>query len=196
MFAIFLLTFRESLINLDRELFTFIHATASSPTIDWFFMLLRNALTWVPLYAFMLYWLLRYHKKLAWQFAFLSLVTFAITDYTSASILKPIFMRVRPCYDPQLHDIIRNLVGCGGRYGMPSTHASNHFGLASFWFFSITWMSNRSWYWLWLWALAIGYAQVYVGKHFPGDIIIGAVLGTLVGSGMALLFRRWKHEKQ
>jgi undecaprenyl-diphosphatase len=57
-------------------------------------------------------------------------------------------------------------------------------------------MSNRRWYWLWLWALMIGYAQVYVGKHFPGDIIVGAILGTLVGTGMAFLFRRWKlHEK-
>lgn len=192
MFAVVLLTLRETLLRLDRELFRFINNTATSPDIDWLFILLRNAITWIPLYAFVLYWIIRYHRKTAWQFVLLSLVTFAITDFTSASILKPIFMRVRPCYDEHLHAQLRNLVGCGGRYGLPSSHASNHFGLASFWFFSITWMSNRKWYWLWAWAFFIGYAQIYVGKHFPGDITLGAVLGTLVGTFMAILFRRWK----
>ena len=197
MFAVVLLTLRETLLHLDRELFRFINNTATSPHIDWLFILLRNAITWIPLYAFVLYWLFRYHKKLVWHFVFLSLVTFAITDFTSASILKPIFMRVRPCYDTQLHAQLRSLVGCGGRYGLPSSHASNHFGLASFWFFSITWMNNRKWYWLWLWAFIIGYSQIYVGKHFPGDIIVGAVLGTMVGTFMAILFRKWKlDEKQ
>jgi undecaprenyl-diphosphatase len=191
MFAIILLTLKETLLHLDRELFRFIHSTASSPHIDWLFMLLRNAITWIPLYLFVLYWIISRHRKFAWQFVFLSLVVFAITDFTSASILKPLFMRVRPCYDPELHVYVRDLVGCGGRYGMPSSHASNHFGLASFWFFSLTWMSNRRWYWLWVWAFLIAYSQVYVGKHYPGDVILGAVLGTLVGTSMALLFRKW-----
>jgi undecaprenyl-diphosphatase len=52
-------------------------------------------------------------------------------------------------------------------------------------------MSKRKWYWLWLWAFMISYAQVYVGKHFPGDVIFGAILGTSVGTGCALLFRKW-----
>ena len=86
---------------------------------------------------------------------------------------------------------VRDLVGCGGKYGLPSTHASNHFGMASFWFFSITWMSSRKWWWLWIWAFLIAYSQVYVGKHFPGDVILGAILGTLVGTLFAILFRRW-----
>lgn len=191
MFAIFLLTFRETLLQLDRELFTFIQTKLSSQSIDWLFLVLRNAITWIPLYAFVLYWIIKKQKKFAWQFIFLTLVVFAITDFTSASVLKPLFMRLRPCYDPELHFNVRDLIGCGGRYGLPSTHASNHFGLASFWFFTISWMSNRKWWWLWLWAFLIGYSQVYVGKHFPGDILLGAVLGTLVGTLFAILFRRW-----
>ena len=189
--ATILLTLMETLLQLDRSLFTFIQTELSGSTIDWLFLTLRNALTWIPLYAFILYWLIRYHRKFAWQFVFLSLVVFAITDYTSASVLKPLFMRVRPCYDTALEAPVRELVGCGGRYGMPSTHASNHFGLASFWFLAITWMSKRKWWWLWVWAALIGYSQVYVGKHFPGDILVGALLGTFVGTIMAILFRRW-----
>jgi undecaprenyl-diphosphatase len=191
LFAIILLTFTEWLLRADRELFIFIHSTASSPYFDWLFMAMRNALTWIPLYAFMLYWIISRHKKYAWQFIFFTLLVFAVTDFTSASIMKPIFLRVRPCFDPELQHVIRDLVGCGGKYGMPSTHASNHFGLASFWFFTITWMHKRKWHWLWLWAFLIGYSQVYVGKHYPGDILVGAILGTVVGTLFALLFKRW-----
>jgi membrane-associated phospholipid phosphatase len=187
-----LLSFVDTLENLDRELFILIHAKMSGPGADWFFKLLRNALTWIPLYAFVLYWIIRYQKRNAWQFILLTLIVFAITDHTSAAIMKPYFARLRPCFDPVLEDHIRGVISCGGRYGMPSTHASNHFGMASFWFFSISWMSKKRWYWLWLWAFMIGYAQVYVGKHFPGDILAGALLGTLVGGLMALLFKKWR----
>ena len=67
MFAVVLLTLRDTLIHLDRDLFRFINSAAASPDIDWLFLALRNALTWIPLYAFMLYWLLSRHKKLAWR---------------------------------------------------------------------------------------------------------------------------------
>lgn len=187
-----LLNVFASLKELDRELFIFIHAKASSPSFHWFFLLLRNALTWIPLYAFILYWIIRYHKRHAWQFVLITLVAFAITDHTSAAIMKPYFQRLRPCFDPGLDMYVNELVGCGGKYGMPSTHASNHFGLASFWFFSIKWLSNRRWWWLWVWAFAVGYAQVYVGKHYPGDIVVGALLGTLVGWLLSLIFTRWR----
>lgn len=189
---VILLNIADNLSTIDRELFILIHSKFSSPGADWIFKTLRNALTWIPLYIFILFWIVRYHKKNAWQFIFLTLVVFAITDHTSAAIMKPYFQRLRPCFDPTLDEYIRVVVTCGGKYGMPSTHASNHFGMASFWFFSIYWMSQRKWHWLWLWAFLIGYAQVYVGKHYPGDILVGALLGTTVGLLVALLFRRWR----
>ncbi|MEP7257286.1 MAG: phosphatase PAP2 family protein [Flavitalea sp.] len=179
------------LIKIDKKLFTFINAKASSPALDWLMLALRNPLTWIPLYAFILYWIIRYHKKFACQFVVLTLVTFAITDFTCASLLKPLFARPRPCYDPELMPVLRSLVGCAGRYGMPSNHASNHFGLAAFWFIAIKNISGRKWSWLWIWAALVCYAQVYVGKHYPFDVTVGAILGITVGSLMALGFRKW-----
>lgn len=182
----YLLSFLDSLNQFDRELFRMINS-ASSPYIDWLFQLLRNAITWIPLYIFIVYYVFKYQRQYAWPFILFSLVTFAVTDYISASVFKPLFARPRPCHDPTL--LIRDLVGCGGKYGMPSSHASNHFGLAALWYFVIKMLSTKKWWWLWLWAFTICYAQVYVGKHYPGDVTIGAFFGTCVGVLMALLFR-------
>ncbi len=179
----------DSLLQLDRDLFTFINSTAASPYADWLFRLLRNALTWIPLYAFVLFYVFRYYKKYALSFILFTLIAFAITDFVSASVFKPLFARPRPCHDITL--VVRDLVGCGGKYGMPSSHASNHFGLAAFWYFTFSAMtgSSRKWWPLWLWAILICYAQVYVGKHYPGDVLVGGFFGTCIGVLMSLLFR-------
>jgi undecaprenyl-diphosphatase len=71
---------------------------------------------------------------------------------------------------------------------MPSAHAANHFGLATFWFLSIATMSGKKWYWLWIWAFLVCYAQVYVGKHYPLDIAFGAGVGALTGFLVHKLF--------
>jgi undecaprenyl-diphosphatase len=178
--AIYLLSFMQWLVRLDSELFRMING-ANAPWLDHLMMLIRNQYTWIPLYAFILYYILRYQRRYAWQFILCSLICFAITDFSSASIFKPLFGRVRPCHVDELRGQVRDLVGCGGRFSMPSSHASNHFGLASFWYLSIAWMSNRRWWVLWPWAIIVCYAQVYVGKHYPGDVLVGGLLGTCVG---------------
>lgn len=185
------MTLWEWIETFDTALFSFIHADAAVPALDGFMKMLRNAVTWIPLYAFMVYWIIRFGKKYAWQFILLTIVTFSITDFTTAQLLKPWLGRTRPCYEPELQDIIRGLVGCGGQYSLPSNHASNHFGLAAFWFWSINIIRGEKWHWLWFWALAIGYAQVYVGKHYPLDIIIGGIYGYIIGTLCAKFFERW-----
>jgi len=181
-----------ALDNFDKLAFTFVHAEASAPWLDGFMKLLRNAITWIPLYVFMLYWIIRYAKPHAWQFILLTLLCFAVTDFLSASVFKPLFGRIRPCFDPELQPILRKLVNCGGQLSLPSSHASNHFGMATFWFLCVYKISNKKWYLLWLWAFAICYAQVYVGKHYPLDVLAGAVLGILVGILFSYIFNRWQ----
>jgi len=181
----------EWLINVDKELFTIINVDGSVGFLDGFMKLMRHQYTWIPLYAFLLFFIFKAAGKQAWQFIALTLLCFAITDYTSASIIKPMLGRLRPCHDPELLDEVRMLVGCGGPYSFPSSHASNHFGLATFWYLAINRVTRHRWLWLWFWAGLVCYAQIYVGKHYPLDIAGGALLGFLAGSLCYALFDKW-----
>lgn len=185
------MTIWQKLDQIDKAAFTFVHAKAYSPSLDWLMLLLRQPETWIPLYAFLLFWIFRYLKKDAWKFLAISVVCFAITNTVGVEVLKPLFARLRPCHDPVLQPIIRNIIGCGGEYSMPSAHACNHFGLAALWFWSIQHIRGKKWYWLWLWAFLVCYAQVYVGKHYPGDILVGAIFGTFIGFLMYKAFEWW-----
>ena len=182
------MSFIESLKKLDRLLFILIHNDSDHFVLDNVMVAIRNPYTWIPLYALVLFYITRKTGNRAWLFILLSLLTFAITDGLSASILKPFFARARPCHDPDINIYIRNLVDCGGVYSFPSSHASNHFGLAAFWFWSAWKITGNKWHWVWVWAGLIGYAQIYVGKHFPFDILAGALLGWITGNIMAKIF--------
>ncbi len=181
--------------HLDKVLFVLIQHDSDHRFLDPVMLVLREPLTWVPFYAFMLYYAFRAGKQKAWAFILLSVLTFAITDSLTAQLLKPLFGRLRPCHDPGMQAVLRELVDCGGLYSMPSNHAANHFGLASFWYFSIRAINGRKWSWLWLWAALICYAQVYVGKHYPFDVLVGGMVGTLTGLGMSRLFVYWENRQ-
>jgi undecaprenyl-diphosphatase len=174
----------------DLRLFKLINIDGSVSWLNWFMLGSRNATTWSPLYAFLLYYTFRFNRKNALYFILLSLICFALTDFISASVIKPSVARLRPCHNELLKPIMHSLIDCGGLYSFPSSHASNHFGLASFWYFSIQFTSGKRWNWLWCWALLIGYAQVYVGKHYPFDILGGAIFGATIGW---LIFRLYKY---
>lgn len=165
----------------DLQFFYLINKKLSVSWLNDIMLLIRQAFTWIPLYFFFMLFFYANCRRFLVPIIALSLVTFAFTDFTSASILKPLIGRLRPCHNPSLHFAINNIAGCGGVFSMPSSHASNHFGLATFWFLVVRETVNRRWYWLWLWAFIIGYSQIYVGVHYPGDIIAGALLGTGIG---------------
>ncbi|WEK34701.1 MAG: phosphatase PAP2 family protein [Candidatus Pseudobacter hemicellulosilyticus] len=176
--------------NLDRALVVLINNDTDRAWLDPVMTLLRHPYTWIPLYVYMLYLAIRKLEWRAWLFTGCTLLTFAITDSLSAAVMKPFFGRLRPCQDPDLGPLLRDLIDCGGMYGLPSSHAANHFGLAAFWFIAILAITGKKWHWLWIWAAIIGYAQIYVGKHYPSDIVVGGVVGLITGTGAGWLFRR------
>src|SRR5690606_16011119 len=148
---------------------------------DWLMPLLRNRFFWTPLYLFMAIFFVRNYGRQGWMILAFMGITFGITDYSSSSIIKPAVERLRPCNDPVLKADVNNLVHCGSGYSMPSSHAANHFALALF----LVGVFSHKWRPILvlapLWAFSISFAQVYVGVHYPGDILFGGILGGMIG---------------
>lgn len=181
----------NSIIRYDIALFTKINGVWHNSFLDWLLPLLRNEFFWSPLYMFLVvFMLMNYGKRgLYWILAFL--VTFAMADMLSSSVIKPWVGRLRPCNDPLLADTVRSLVRCGSGKSFTSSHAANHFALAMFSFKTIT-IVPLAWRWCFLfWAFAVCYAQVYVGVHFPLDVTCGAILGCLIGMLTSKLFNSY-----
>src|SRR5689334_6032953 len=88
--------------DIDKICFVLIHNDSDSLFLNTFIPILRNPYTWAPLYVFMLYYSVKKGEKKAWLFVGLSVLTFAFTDSITSSVLKPLFERPRPCYDPGL----------------------------------------------------------------------------------------------
>ena len=182
----------DQIIQLDHQWFHAINQGLSNSFFDFLMPILRNRYTWVPLYLFLAYfWVKNYGKAGMLMIVFL-LLCFGISDYTASSIIKPAVARLRPCRE--MAGQINSLIPCGSGYSFPSSHAANHFALALFFII----LFYNKWKWVLplalLWAASIGFAQIYVGVHFPIDVLAGGVLGSIVGSLLGLLFLRFKPE--
>lgn len=165
--------------NIDYALFRFINHTISNGLFDVVFPFLRNAPNWIPLYIFLGVYLIYKYKIEALKYAFYIVIAFALADFISAGVLKPIAGRLRPCHSLTLQ--VHLLLGyCGGKWSFPSSHATNHMAIA----LSIV-LANiftKKWInYIWIfWALSIGIAQIYVGVHYPGDVAAGFLLGIMI----------------
>jgi len=180
----------QPLIQFDKQLFYLINHGLSNPVFDVLMPVIRNPYVWAPLYAFIVgASIYRYQKAGIYVIVLLAL-TFGIADFGSATVIKSIVHRVRPCNCSALTKTIVERVPCGSGYSFPSAHASNHFAIAIF----LCFIFGSRYKWVWasalIWAFCISFAQVYVGVHYPLDVIGGALYGLLVGWLFALLFKK------
>ncbi len=172
---------QDLLIYWDFTAWFYLNTQWVNDVFDTLMPLLRNQWTWAPLYLFLLIFMpLNYGRK-GWMWCVFFIMAFAMGDFISASLIKPYYLRLRPCNNPYIKDIVHLLVPCGSGHSFPSSHATNHFAMG---IFSAVSLRKRA-KWIWalalLWALSIGYAQIYVGVHFPGDVLMGGIIGTLIG---------------
>lgn len=168
--------------ELDRNIFLFINSHNSS-FLDSVMWIISMKAAWIPLYLLMLYLLVRQYGRRVWIIILFVTLLIVVTDQ-GASVIKNLTQRLRPCHEPTLAGMVHIVRGyCPGMYGFVSGHASNSFGLAAF----TSILIRKKWYtWvIFVCAVLISYSRVYLGVHYPGDVLAGSLLGLIAGAGLA-----------
>lgn len=176
------------IINWDIHVFEFINSGLSSEFFDAVLPAMREPLFWIPLYVFLLAFMLFNYGKKSYWFVLVMILSVGSSDIASSRIIKKTVQRVRPCNNDDVKVIKR--VRCGSGYSFTSSHAANHFSLAVFAISTLGQHLPKIKPWLWFWAGLISFSQVYVGVHFPIDIICGAIVGIIIGKLYGYFFNK------
>ncbi len=176
------------LLQWDEQVFYWINKENSNPILDGIMPYWRSKYFWLPLYVFIITFVLINFEKNKYFFFVALILTVATADTVSSKIIKPAVNRIRPCNDLEVQEKMTLRVHCGGGKSFPSSHATNHFAVA--FFLSLTLGKFFKWIRLplILWAGSIAYGQVYVGVHYPIDVLAGTLLGILLGTLIAVLY--------
>lgn len=169
----------ETIDQLDKSIFHFLNGI-NSPFWDTIMIAITGKLIWIPFYAFLLYLLIKALKKKAIPYIIALPLLIIWADRISSGLAKPGFERLRPCHETTLTKPVHSPDGCGGQYGYFSSHASNTFAIASFLFFCLRRHYSKISL-LFIWAFIVSYSRIYLGVHYPGDVLTGSIFGTLSG---------------
>ncbi len=178
----------DQIIKLDTELFLFLngkHNTFLDPIMYW----ASDKLFWVPFYLIIFLIILKAYKKRAVLIYFFIGILITLSDQISSSFFKPLTKRLRPSHEPAIADLVHlSEAGPGGMYGFVSGHATN--SIALFIFLTLILSKKFNWlkYTLCFWALLVSYSRIYVGVHYPGDVVGGILLGAVVGYAVGKLY--------
>ena len=179
------------IIELDKHLFKLINYQWQNQFFDFLMPWLRNAEMWTPLYLFLILLMVINFRETGWWWILFFLLTVIVANSITSDLMKRYIPRLRPCNNPEFAGWIRVLAGYRpGGYGFVSSHAANHFGMAVYIFFTLKNVIGK-WVFLFLfWALAISFAQVYVGVHYPLDVTGGMLIGSALGYVSAKIFNK------
>lgn len=168
----------DRLLNLDREVFLYLNNWGSE-SWDWFWLFITNKWASIPLYVLLLFLL---YKKTGWKPTLISLVVVALmitcTDQL-ANIFKHGFERPRPCQE-EFAQVRFIAVRCG-RYGFFSAHAASSTALAILLGNILKKYYKYALLSLFIWVLVVSYSRIYVGVHYPGDVLVGMFFGSILG---------------
>jgi undecaprenyl-diphosphatase len=166
----------ETLLEWDRAALIFLNGFHPS-WLDPIVLKLTKTIAWLPLYLVLLYLIVKQYKNDFWRVLLAITVLLVITDQVTSEFMKPFFERLRPSREPSLAGIVKLVNGYkGGLYGFASSHAANSFGIAFFSWYLLRPQYRLIWL-LFVWATLLSYTRIYLGVHYPGDIIVGAGVG-------------------
>lgn len=153
-----------------------------SPFWDTMMFWVTYRFTWIPLYLYIIYFLF---KNIRFDFVrslLFVLISVGLADRITSGLMKPYFQRFRPCHDPIIQHIVHLVGNCGGQYGFVSSHASNSFALVAALsiLFKTHKIETKMLLFLSIWAIIVSYSRIYVGVHFPTDILVGGLIGFLI----------------
>ena len=178
----------ESLKHIDTDLFLYLNSKHTA-FFDVLMFWISNEFVWIPFYIFLLFLVYKKYSKQTILVVVLVAALITLSDQLSVHLFKNVFFRYRPCHNLNIQSIV-HLVNnhCGGQYGFISSHAANTFALASY--LSIIMKGTyKNFAWLIiLWAAIVSYSRIYLGVHYPADVICGAAFGSILGIFIGKLF--------
>ena len=169
----------ERLIELDQQFFLALNHFRAD-CMDPVMLFLSAKKVWIPLYLLIIGVIAYKQRMRAIVYVLCLVLSVVMADQITSGLMKPGFKRYRPCNEPEMMGQVITPGKCGGEYGFASSHAANTFALATFIFFLFS-KQIRYRSLLFFWAAAVSYSRIYLGVHYPLDIITGAVIGAGCG---------------
>lgn len=167
----------ETIEQLDRSIFLALNSYHN----DWLDVIMwhiSGKLEWIPFYILLIYLVIKKFGKQSVIILSAAVVLIVLCDQVSVALFKNTFQRYRPCHNLEIADMVQLVNNkCGGKFGFVSSHATNTFGLATF----IGLLFNRkALFIMFIWASIVSYSRVYLGVHYPLDVLGGAILGIVL----------------
>lgn len=179
----------DSLIHKDIELLIYLNNLGSLQW-DGFWLFITNKYSAIPLYLVLLYFTYKYYGLKRTFIAVLFVVLLITVSDQTCNLFKYGFKRLRPCHDENVSQFIRMVKdSCGGLYGYFSAHAANSMSIAVFFGLLLKRKNNYLFPILIIWALAAAYSRIYIGVHYPLDVITGVLLGVIYGTLFYKLYK-------
>ena len=175
----------NSLIEIDKHLFKIINSSGFEE-IDKLMILISSKWFWIPLYLFIIFIIKKKFPQQFFKILISIIFLIFISDFGSVELFKNMFERYRPCHEFEIAKDIRLVDGCGGKYGFISSHASNSFAIA--FFLTLLFKNVKGFIFLFSWATLIGFSRIYLGVHYPFDILGGMFWGLFVSLLMYLTY--------
>ncbi len=161
----------------DKDLFLYLNGI-HSPLWDYCMTLFTLTPTWLLFYGIILLVIIRKYEKKS-LLIILSIALLILCSDQLAGVLKHTIQRLRPSNDPSISQLVHLFFNKGGEFGFVSAHAANTFAFATF--SMLLFRNSRYTLFILPWAALIAYSRIYLGVHYPGDVLGGAILGILVG---------------